>query len=137
MDYKVNFKTKTMEWKTKYNALVDKIQELENKINNKKMYIYTGTFTPSMQNTYEIHICALCPILISSFSSIRDIFSIFEYGIVGYSTTNNKNVVMVADNDLSNLIFTGETGEEIVSDFQVMSIEVYDTDGNYITILEI
>ena len=28
MDYKVNFKTKTMEWKTKYNGLVDKVNLL-------------------------------------------------------------------------------------------------------------
>ena len=30
MDYKVNFKTKTMEWKTKYNKLVDKVNLLPN-----------------------------------------------------------------------------------------------------------
>lgn len=30
MDYKVNFKTKTMEWKTKYNNLVDKVMSLPN-----------------------------------------------------------------------------------------------------------
>ena len=130
MDYKVNFKTKTMEWKTKYNGLVDKV-------NNKKMYIYIGTFTPDMQNAYEIHICALIPELINSFASISDIFKIFKFGITGYSTVNEGIVNMVAKKDLSDLIIEGHTGTEIISDFQEMSIEVYDTDGNYITILEI
>lgn len=137
MDYKVNFKTKTMEWKTKYNGLVDKIQELENKINNKKMYIYVGTFTPTMPNAYQIHVDIISPLLIEKFSSISDIFRIFRFGCVGYSTIQESPVMMVSNEELTKLMFVGERGDENISDFQEMLIEVYDTEGNYITILEI
>lgn len=137
MDYKVNFKTKTMEWKTKYNGLVNKVQEIENKVNNKKMYIYIGTFTPTIQNAYPIHVDIISPLLIEKFSSISDIFRIFRFGCVGYSINRGIPVMMVSNAELTNLLITGESGDDRVSDFQEMSIEVYDTEGNYITILEI
>lgn len=130
MGYKVNFKTKIMEWKTKYNGLVDKV-------NNNKFYRYVGTFTPSMQNAYEIHVDFISPLLIEKFSSISDIFRIFKFGCVGYSTNQHIPVMMVSNAELTNLLITGESGDDRVSDFQEMSIEVYDTEGNYITILEI
>ena len=48
MDYKVNFKTKTMEWKTKYNNLVNDFENFKSNILKPE---YIGTTKSVVENT--------------------------------------------------------------------------------------